>query len=57
MKESAGRFAQIRKDVWKRPGDHRGDSESEQQGEDADTHSGENVGRPSRVLQIAVRSA
>jgi hypothetical protein len=45
MKERARRFAQFRKGVWKRPGDHRGDAEPDQQGEDAEKHRGENAGR------------
>jgi len=45
MKESAPRFAQIRKDVWKRPGDQRSDAEPKQKGEDAEKHSEENAGR------------
>jgi hypothetical protein len=32
-------------DVWKSPGDHHADAEPEQQGDDAEKHSGENTGR------------
>jgi hypothetical protein len=45
MKECPRGFAQIRKDVWEGTGDHRGDAEAEQQGDNAEKHSEENVGR------------
>ena len=45
MKERPRGFAQICKDVWERTGDHRGDAEAEQQGDNAEKHSEENVGR------------
>ena len=45
MKERARRVVQIRKDVWKRPGEHHDDAEPKQQGEDAEKRSEENAGR------------
>ncbi len=45
MNESARGFAKICKHVWERTGDHRGDAEAEQQGDNAEKHSEENVGR------------
>ncbi len=45
MKECPRGFAQICKHVWERTGDRRGDAEAEQQGDNAEKHSEENVGR------------